>query len=181
MELKGIGYNARLEAPRPVSGGPAREVPSSEGPTKAGHVDVDAPAGASAIENIATEAPPSSKLVAARSHFQNQTTAGRPAPTLFAEFPRGPGLVLDLGWSSNILHPIPKKSVSVRMSAGADASSGRDSRRSETILLFGVSKFRVNQVAADIYRYKKPEPYKGKGIRYDGEKFFSKENYEKKT
>ena len=37
------------------------------------------------------------------------------------------------------------------------------------IVVNGISKEKVGQVAADIRKWRKPEPYKGKGIRYDGE------------
>ena len=37
------------------------------------------------------------------------------------------------------------------------------------IVVNGISKKKVGQVAADIRKWRKPEPYKGKGIRYDGE------------
>lgn len=37
------------------------------------------------------------------------------------------------------------------------------------IIVKGVSKEKVGQVAADIRAWRKPEPYKGKGIRYEGE------------
>ncbi len=37
------------------------------------------------------------------------------------------------------------------------------------ITIAGVDKQRVGQVAAEIRAYRKPEPYKGKGIRYEGE------------
>lgn len=37
------------------------------------------------------------------------------------------------------------------------------------IIVKGISKEQVGQVAADIRAWRKPEPYKGKGIRYDGE------------
>ena len=41
---------------------------------------------------------------------------------------------------------------------------------SETeIIVNGISKEQVGQVAADIRKWRKPEPYKGKGIRYEGE------------
>ena len=38
------------------------------------------------------------------------------------------------------------------------------------ITVRGIDKQRVGQVAADIRQWRKPEPYKGKGIRYEGEK-----------
>ena len=37
------------------------------------------------------------------------------------------------------------------------------------IIVKGASKEQVGQVAADIRKWRKPEPYKGKGIRYEGE------------
>ena len=37
------------------------------------------------------------------------------------------------------------------------------------IIVKGISKEQVGQVAADIRAWRKPEPYKGKGVRYEGE------------
>ena len=44
-----------------------------------------------------------------------------------------------------------------------------------TIIVSGIDKQRVGEVAAQIRAYRKPEPYKGKGIRYKGEKVAHKE------
>lgn len=38
------------------------------------------------------------------------------------------------------------------------------------IIVKGISKEKVGQVAADVRKWRAPEPYKGKGIRYDGER-----------
>ena len=43
------------------------------------------------------------------------------------------------------------------------------------IVIKGADKHKVGQVAADIRRYRPPEPYKGKGVRYAGEKVILKE------
>lgn len=43
-----------------------------------------------------------------------------------------------------------------------------------TIVIGGISKQQVGQVAADIRSLKKPEPYKGKGIKYEGEHIIRK-------
>jgi len=43
------------------------------------------------------------------------------------------------------------------------------------IVIKGADKHKVGQVAADIRRYRPPEPYKGKGVRYAGEKVVLKE------
>ena len=48
-----------------------------------------------------------------------------------------------------------------------------------TIEVSGANKAQVGQVAADIRSYRKPEPYKGKGIRYDDEYIHRKEGKKK--
>lgn len=68
----------------------------------------------------------------------------------------GGDLVLNLGYS----HPIrykPKEGVKIE----ADKN---------TIIVSGIDKQIVGQVAAEIRAFRKPEPYKGKGIRYEGER-----------
>ena len=69
---------------------------------------------------------------------------------------KGKGLSLTLGFS----HPIEIEAV-----AGIDLSlEGND-----TIFISGIDKQLVGQVAANIRAKKPPEPYKGKGIRYENE------------
>lgn len=48
-----------------------------------------------------------------------------------------------------------------------------------TIEISGTDKQKVGQLAAEIRRWRKPEPYKGKGIKYDGEFIFRKEGKKK--
>jgi large subunit ribosomal protein L6 len=48
-----------------------------------------------------------------------------------------------------------------------------------TVEITGSDKQRVGQVAAEIRRWRKPEPYKGKGIKYRGEFIFRKEGKKK--
>jgi len=48
-----------------------------------------------------------------------------------------------------------------------------------TVEISGMDKQRVGQVAAEIRRWRKPEPYKGKGIKYRGEFIFRKEGKKK--
>ena len=47
------------------------------------------------------------------------------------------------------------------------------------IVVSGADKQRVGQVAAEVRGYRKPEPYKGKGIRYAGEHILRKEGKKK--
>ena len=48
-----------------------------------------------------------------------------------------------------------------------------------TIVISGNDRQRVGQLAAEIRRWRKPEPYKGKGIKYRGEYIFRKEGKKK--
>ena len=66
------------------------------------------------------------------------------------------GLELQLGFS----HP-----VEVKAPEGITFEVPEPTR----IIVSGINKEVVGQVAADIRSYRKPEPYKGKGIRYAGE------------
>jgi large subunit ribosomal protein L6 len=47
------------------------------------------------------------------------------------------------------------------------------------IVVSGVDRQKVGQVAAEIRAYRKPEPYKGKGVKYEGEFIFRKEGKKK--
>lgn len=73
----------------------------------------------------------------------------------------GRGLVLNMGFS----HPVKVDPVNgIIFEIQAD-----DKSRTQRILVSGIDKALVGQVAADIRKVRKPEPYKGKGIRYTGE------------
>ncbi|MDD5449519.1 MAG: 50S ribosomal protein L6 [Candidatus Omnitrophica bacterium] len=69
---------------------------------------------------------------------------------------QGKTLVLQLGFTHPINFQIPEGIV-VEVPKPTD------------IIVKGIDKQKVGQVAADIRSYFKPEPYKGKGIRYSGE------------
>jgi large subunit ribosomal protein L6 len=73
----------------------------------------------------------------------------------------GKNLVLNVGFS----HPVkvePYEGVAIELGA-------EDRSRVVRIAISGINKQRVGQMAADIRRIRKPDPYKGKGIRYAGE------------
>jgi large subunit ribosomal protein L6 len=77
-------------------------------------------------------------------------------------------LQLQIGFSHDIVHPIPK-GVDVKV-AGA---------KQEIITVSGIDKQLVGQVAAQIRGFRPPEPYQGKGIRYKGEYVLRKEGKKK--
>ncbi len=70
---------------------------------------------------------------------------------------RGKDLVLSLGYSHEIVYPEP---------AGVTIEVPEPTK----IKVSGIDKQKVGQVSAEIRSYRKPEPYKGKGIKYQGEK-----------
>lgn len=70
---------------------------------------------------------------------------------------KGKTLVLNVGYS----HP-------VEFEPPADVSFAVENR-SKTIIIEGIDKQVVGELAANIRKQRPPEPYKGKGIRYDGE------------
>lgn len=79
---------------------------------------------------------------------------------------RGTTLVLNLGFSHAIDFEIP---AGVEVKVEKDAAKVTILQYQTTITLTGISKQLVGQVAANIRELKKPEPYKGKGIKYSDE------------
>jgi len=79
---------------------------------------------------------------------------------------QGKNLKLQLGYSHDVDYPVPE-GITI---ATPDQT---------TINISGIDKQKVGQVAAEIRRWRKPEPYKGKGIKYRGEYIFRKEGKKK--
>ncbi len=79
---------------------------------------------------------------------------------------QGAKLNLSLGFSHPIVHTLP---------AGVKAETPTQTE----IVIKGMDRQQVGQVAAEIRAYKSPEPYKGKGVRYAEEKITLKETKKK--
>ena len=79
---------------------------------------------------------------------------------------QGKNLVMQLGFSHDITYPIPE---------GITITVDKQTK----IAVSGIDKQRVGQVSAEIRGFKPPEPYKGKGIRYEGEFILRKEGKKK--
>ena len=79
---------------------------------------------------------------------------------------QGRNLRLQLGYSHDVNFPVPE---------GVDVKTPDQT----TVEISGIDKQKVGQVAAEIRRWRKPEPYKGKGIKYRGEFIFRKEGKKK--
>lgn len=78
----------------------------------------------------------------------------------------GKSLQLNLGYSHDVNYPIPE---------GIEIKTPKPTE----IVITGINKQRVGQVAAEIREWRGPEPYKGKGIKYAGEQIFRKEGKKK--
>ena len=79
---------------------------------------------------------------------------------------QGPNLVINLGFSHDVVYPVPE---------GIKITTPRPT----SIAVQGVDKRLVGQVAAEIRSFRPPEPYKGKGVRYDSETIRRKEGKKK--
>jgi large subunit ribosomal protein L6 len=79
---------------------------------------------------------------------------------------QGKNLQLQLGFSHDVIYPIPED-VTIKCEKPTSISiSGKDSQR-------------VGQIAAEIRAYRGPEPYKGKGVKYETETILRKEGKKK--
>ena len=79
---------------------------------------------------------------------------------------QGKNLRLQLGYSHDVNYKLPE---------GVEVKTPDQN----TVEISGIDKQQVGQVAAEIRRWRKPEPYKGKGIKYRGEYIFRKEGKKK--
>ena len=79
---------------------------------------------------------------------------------------QGKNLQLQMGYSHDVLYPIPE-GITIKC------------EKPTAVLISGYDKQKVGQVAAEIRAVRPPEPYKGKGIKYDGEHILRKEGKKK--
>ena len=79
---------------------------------------------------------------------------------------QGQNLVINLGFSHDVIYPVPP---------GITITTPRPT----AISVVGMDKRLVGQVAAEIRAWRPPEPYKGKGVRYDNEVIRRKEGKKK--
>ena len=79
---------------------------------------------------------------------------------------QGKNLQIALGYSHDILYPIPEGITIV-------------TPKPVEIVISGIDRQKVGQVAAEIREFRPPEPYKGKGVKYAGEYIFRKEGKKK--
>jgi large subunit ribosomal protein L6 len=79
---------------------------------------------------------------------------------------QGKNLQLALGYSHDVVYPIPEGITIV-------------TPKPVEIVISGIDRQKVGQVAAEIREFRPPEPYKGKGVKYATERIFRKEGKKK--
>lgn len=79
---------------------------------------------------------------------------------------QGSNVVLQLGYSHDVIYPIP---AGIKINAPTQTE----------LEISGIDKKQVGQVAAEIIAFRPPEPYKGKGIRHEGQRVLRKEGKKK--
>jgi len=79
---------------------------------------------------------------------------------------QGKELILQLGFSHDVKYPIPDD-IEIKCADQTHVS------------ISGTDKQKVGQIAAEIRSYRPPEPYKGKGVKYEGEYILRKEGKKK--
>src|SRR5258706_13109081 len=79
---------------------------------------------------------------------------------------QGKNLQIALGYSHDVIYPIP---------AGIAIATPKPTE----VVVTGTDRQKVGQVAAEIRGFRRPQPYKGKGVKYAGEYIFPKEGKKK--
>jgi len=129
-------------------------------------IDVDVKDGVVAVKRVKENENARAYHGLARSIIRNMVVGVSDGHTRTLEIvgvgykvqPKGKTLVFSLGFSHPIDFPLPE-GITVT----------QDEKNKNLITIHGVDKQLVGQVAANIRGYRKPEPYKGKGIRYSTE------------
>jgi large subunit ribosomal protein L6 len=79
---------------------------------------------------------------------------------------QGKNLQIQLGYSHDIVYPVPE-GITITLPKATE------------VVITGIDRQKVGQVAAEIRSFRTPEPYKGKGVKYSDEFIFRKEGKKK--
>jgi large subunit ribosomal protein L6 len=82
---------------------------------------------------------------------------------------KGKDLQMYLGFSHDVIYPIPE-GITIQLDGP---------KKDSIVRISGIDKQKVGQVAAELRAFRKPEPYQGKGVRYEGEFILRKEGKKK--
>ena len=158
---------------------------------EAGQLSVKGPKGALAmglsdlvtykLEDGAISVQPANGGKAARSHWGMQRTL---VSNLVEGVTGGFTKVLEIkgvGYRANAQGTKLKLQLGYSHDVDLDVPEGLEVKTPDqtTVEISGIDKQKVGQFAAEVRRWRKPEPYKGKGIAYRGEYIFRKEGKKK--
>ena len=133
------------------------------------------------VEDSQISVSPSNKTKAARSHWGMQRTL---VSNLIEGVTAGFTKVLEIkgvGYRASVQGRKLKLQLGFSHDVDIDVPEDLDVKVPDntTVEISGIDKQKVGQLAAEIRRWRKPEPYKGKGIKYRGEFIFRKEGKKK--
>jgi large subunit ribosomal protein L6 len=133
------------------------------------------------LEEGAVSVQPVNKSTKARSYWGMQRTL---VQNLVQGVTEGFSKVLEItgvGYRANVQGNILKLQLGFSHDVDFSIPDGIEIKTPDntTVEISGMDKQKVGQVAAEIRRWRKPEPYKGKGIKYRGEYIFRKEGKKK--
>ncbi|KPH59913.1 50S ribosomal protein L6 [Novosphingobium aerophilum] len=133
------------------------------------------------VEEGSIAVQPANQTKAARSHWGMQRTL---VANLIEGVTNGYTKVLEIkgvGYRANSQGKTLKLQLGFSHDVDVAVPEGIEIKTPDntTVEISGIDKQKVGQVAAEIRRWRKPEPYKGKGIKYRGEFIFRKEGKKK--
>lgn len=133
------------------------------------------------LEGEALSVTPANKGIKARSFWGMQRTL---VQNLIDGVTQGFSKILEIngvGYRANVQGKILKLQLGYSHDVDFAIPDGIEIKTPDatTVEISGMDKQKVGQVAAEIRRWRKPEPYKGKGIKYRGEYIFRKEGKKK--
>jgi large subunit ribosomal protein L6 len=133
------------------------------------------------LENDGILVKPANETKAARAFWGMQRTLVQNLVTGVTEGFTKKLLITGVGYRAASQGKVLKLQLGYSHDVNIDVPEGIEIKTPDqtTVEISGIDKQKVGQIAAEIRRWRKPEPYKGKGIKYDGEFIFRKEGKKK--
>jgi large subunit ribosomal protein L6 len=133
------------------------------------------------LEDGGISVQPANETKAARAFWGMQRTLVQNLITGVTEGFTKKLLITGVGYRANSQGKVLKLQLGYSHDVNIDVPEGIEIKTPDqtTVEISGIDKQKVGQIAAEIRRWRKPEPYKGKGIKYDGEFIFRKEGKKK--
>jgi len=133
------------------------------------------------VEDGSISIAPANDSQAARSHWGMQRTLVSNLVDGVTEGFSKTLVITGVGYRANAQGRKLKLQLGYSHDVDLDVPEGLEVKTPDqtTVVISGIDKQAVGQFAAEVRRWRKPEPYKGKGIKYQGEYVFRKEGKKK--